>query len=149
MGVSVTSATMSYIPTAENASAQAWQIIMHHGMGYVSGLTLVGALAPMLELSQLTSTLPDFASLYYHNRMWEFGRPQQWDRQNTTQRSRIRVTRGYVRALSILRKPKTEFHARSRDRSQNKKACLQWRFSRRLSVWHCAPGEKAVRDIFY
>ncbi len=73
--ISVSGATMSYIPTAENAPAQAWQIFMHHGTGYVSGLTPVGALAPMLELGQLTSVLPDFATFYYHNRMWEFSGP--------------------------------------------------------------------------
>jgi hypothetical protein len=72
LSVSVSGNTMSYTPSAENAPAQAWQIFMHHGTGYVSSLTLAGMAAPLLEAAQLTA-LPSFAAFYYHNRMWETG----------------------------------------------------------------------------
>ena len=40
--VSATGTTVTYMPVAENVPAQAWQIFMHHGTGYVSRLTVLG-----------------------------------------------------------------------------------------------------------
>jgi len=64
---------IAYMPTAGNVPAQSWQVFMHHGTGYVSSLTFLGTLAPVLELLQLSANQPDFAPFYYHNRMLEIG----------------------------------------------------------------------------
>jgi carboxypeptidase C (cathepsin A)/V8-like Glu-specific endopeptidase/GH25 family lysozyme M1 (1,4-beta-N-acetylmuramidase)/subtilisin family serine protease len=73
LNISAHGPSLTYMPSAENLPAQIWQIFMHHGTGYVSNLTLVGKIAPVLELSQLTNFWPDFAPFYYHNRKWETG----------------------------------------------------------------------------
>jgi outer membrane protein OmpA-like peptidoglycan-associated protein len=65
--------SVTYMPMAQYVPAQSWQIFMHHGTGYVSALTFLGATAPLLELAQLSPNLPDFAPFYYHNRMHEIG----------------------------------------------------------------------------
>ncbi len=70
LNVSTSGANLSYAPSAENAPARTWQIFMHHGTGYVSGLTRLGHSAPMIELASLTA-VPSFEAFYYHNRMWE------------------------------------------------------------------------------
>lgn len=70
--VSIAGPRVTYSPSAASVPAQTWQIFMHHGTGYVSSLTAVGAMTPLMEMAQLGS-LPGFAQFYYHNRMYETG----------------------------------------------------------------------------
>lgn len=71
--VSARGPALTYSPIAAAVPERSWQIFMHHGTGFVSRLTPVGAAAPLLELAQMTSRAPDFNAFYYHNRMWETG----------------------------------------------------------------------------
>jgi subtilisin family serine protease len=70
--VGVSGPRVTYAASAESAPAQAWQVFMHHGTGYVSSLTPAGEAVRLLELSQL-GALPAFNAFYYHNHMLETG----------------------------------------------------------------------------
>jgi hypothetical protein len=75
LDVSLTGSTFKYMPVATAVNAMDWQIFMHHGMAYVTDLTFVGKLLPMLEATSVAELVspPPWEQFYYHNRFWETG----------------------------------------------------------------------------
>ena len=68
-----TGMTFHYQPEARGVAAGAWQIFMHHGFGYVTGLSPIGYTLPLLEMTATDTSWPSWEALYYHNRFWETG----------------------------------------------------------------------------
>ncbi|MEO1255790.1 MAG: hypothetical protein AAFY41_13045 [Bacteroidota bacterium] len=65
-------AKANYAATSSNTNSEQWQIFMHHGISYLTGLTVYGELVFLIELQSGDGEFPpSFEGFYYHNRMLE------------------------------------------------------------------------------